>query len=88
MPALLVVDHLPRHFLEQELADLVCPFGTLLSAVVVCSAGNHSVLDLSSSRTRKTQVEQWRLSMAKRSAGIASRLRWCKIQVPRRHRSL
>jgi RNA recognition motif-containing protein len=39
MPALLVVDRLPRHFLEQELADLVCPFGTVLSAVVVCSAG-------------------------------------------------
>lgn len=42
LTALLIVDHLPRHFFDEELAALVRPFGTVLSTHVMRDgAGDH-----------------------------------------------
>jgi RNA recognition motif-containing protein len=42
LTALLIVDHLPRHFFDEELAALVRPFGTVVSAHVMRDgAGDH-----------------------------------------------
>jgi RNA recognition motif-containing protein len=43
MPALLIVDHLPQHFSNEELAALFQPLATVRSARIVRDSRGHSL---------------------------------------------